>query len=142
MLLLNKILLMLHFLGLTMGLAVPFANIALAGLMAKAAPNEKMVLGRFPFSMSKIGKIGLTLLWATGITMVFTRWRGFANLPSMFNFKMGAVVLLTLTVGYISMLEVKAKKGDTAAIARIQTVGKLAFLFGVLALIFAVLTFN
>jgi hypothetical protein len=142
MLLFNKVLLMLHFLGLVMGLAVPFANIALAGLMATAAPPEKMILGRFPFAMSKIGKIGLTLLWVTGVTMVFTRWRGFGNLPSMFQFKITAVVLLTIAVGYISMLEMKAKKGDVAAIGRIQLVGKIAMLFGLLALVFAVLTFN
>ncbi|HWN46843.1 MAG TPA: hypothetical protein VNM71_05770, partial [Steroidobacteraceae bacterium] len=77
MLIFNKVLLMLHFLGLVMGLAVPCANIALAGLMSKATPPEKMVLGRFPFAMSKVGKVGLTLLWVTGVTMVFTRWKGF-----------------------------------------------------------------
>ena len=142
MVIFNKVLLMLHFLGLVMGLAVPFANIALATLMAKAAPNEKMVLGRFPFAMSKVGKIGLTLLWATGITMVFTRWKGFGNLPTMFHYKLGFVILLTITVGIISALEIKAKKGDAAAIARIQTVGKIAMVFGLLALVFAVLTFN
>ena len=142
MVIINKVLLMLHFLGLVMGLAVPFANIALAGLMAKAAPPEKMILGRFPFAMSKIGKIGLTLLWVTGVTMVFTRWKGFGNVPPMFQVKLSFVVLLTITVGYISALEMKAKKGDTAAIARIQLVGKIAMLFGLLAMIFAVLTFN
>lgn len=142
MLILNKILLMLHFLGLAMGLAVPFANIALAGLMAKAAPPEKMILGRFPFAMSKVGKIGLTLLWVTGVAMVFTRWKGFGNLPSMFHWKLTAVILLTITIGIISMLEVKAKKGDAAVIARIQVVGKIAMALGILAVVFAVLTFN
>jgi uncharacterized membrane protein len=142
MLILNKVLLMLHFIGLAMGLAVPFANIALATLMAKAAPNEKMVLGRFPFAMSKVGKIGLTLLWVTGVTMVFTRWRGFGNLPPMFHAKLTAVILLTITIGIISMLEMKAKKGDTTAIARIQVVGKIAMALGILAVVFAVLTFN
>ena len=142
MLILNKILLMLHFLGLAMGLAVPFANIALAGLMAKAAPPEKMILGRFPFAMSKVGKIGLTLLWVTGVAMVFTRWKGFGNLPSMFHWKLTAVILLTITIGIISMLEMKAKKGDVAVIARIQVVGKIAMALGILAVVFAVLTFN
>ncbi len=142
MVIINKVLLMLHFLGLVMGLAVPFANIALATLMSKATPPEKMVLGRFPFAMSKVGKIGLTLLWVTGVTMVFTRWKGFGNLPTMFHAKLTAVILLTITVGIISALEVKAKKGDMAIIPRIQMVGKIAMLFGILALVFAVLTFN
>jgi len=38
--------------------------------------------------------------------------------------------------------EMRAKKGDAAVIPRIQTVGKIAMVFGLLAMIFAVLTFN
>ncbi|HKW15453.1 MAG TPA: hypothetical protein VJS69_13285 [Candidatus Krumholzibacteria bacterium] len=138
----NKILLMLHFIGLAMGLSVPFANIIMAALMSKAQAPEKAVLGRFPLAMSKVGKIGLALLWATGITMVFTRWSGFSTLPRTFMFKLTAVVLLTITVGYISLLETRVKKGDMAALARIQTAGKIAFALGITAIIFAVLTFN
>lgn len=138
----NKILLMLHFIGLAMGLAVPFANIVMVAVMAKAQPAERPVLGRFPLAMSKIGKIGLVILWATGITMVFTRWSGFGTLPHTFFIKLTAVVLLTITVGYLSYLETRVKKGDAAALVRIQHVGKIAFALGITAVIFAVLTFN
>jgi hypothetical protein len=138
----NKILLMFHFVGLAMGLAVPFANIVMVGIMTKAQPAEKMVLGRFPLAMSKVGKIGLLLLWATGITMVFTRWGGFSTLPRTFMFKLTAVVLLTISVGYIHFLETRIKKGDAAAMVRIQLVGKIAFALGITAVVFAVLTFN
>jgi len=60
----------------------------------------------------------------------------------MFQAKLTAVVLLTITVGFISALEMRAKKGDAGVIPRIQVVGKIAMLFGLLAMIFAVLTFN
>src|SRR5262249_33685072 len=133
---------MLHFIGLAMGLAVPFANIVMVGVMSKAQPAEQAILGRFPLAMSKIGKIGIALLWATGITMVFTRWSGFSTLPKTFMFKLTAVILLTITVGYISVLERRIKKGDAAAIARIQLFGKIAFALGITAVVFAVLTFN
>jgi uncharacterized membrane protein len=133
---------MLHFIGLAMGMSVPFANIAMAAVMDKAAPPEKAVLGRFPLTMSKVGKIGLSLLWVTGITMVFTRWHSFALLPSLFMFKLTAVVLLTIVVGYISMLEMRVKKGDMTALPRIQQAGKAAFTLVLLAVVFAVLTFN
>jgi len=138
----NKIFLMLHFIGLAMGLAVPFANIVMVSVMAKAQPAEKMILGRFPLAMSKIGKIGIGLLWATGITMVFTRWSGFGTLPHTFFIKLTAVVLLTITVGYLHYLETRVKKGDAAALVRIQLAGKIAFALGIAAVIFAVLTFN
>lgn len=142
MLLFNKILLMLHFLGLAMGLSVAFANVTMAVLISKAAPSEKPILGRFPLAMTRVGMMGLSLLWATGLTMVFTRWHGFATLPPTFHVKLTAVVLLTITVGYIQHLEKRVRKGDSAAITRIESVGKVSFTLALIAIVFAVLTFN
>jgi uncharacterized membrane protein len=139
---LNKILLMLHFVGLAMGLAVPFANIAMAAVMSKAAPPEKAILGRFPLVMSKVGKIGLALLLVTGVTMVYTRWAGFSSMLWTFHVKITAVILLTIVIGYISMLERRIKKGDQSVLPRIQKAGKLAFALALVAIVFAVLTFN
>lgn len=142
MILFNKILLMLHFVGLAMGLSVAFANMTMAVLISRAAAPEKLILGRFPLAMTRVGMIGLALLWATGLTMVFTRWHGFSTLPSTFHIKLTAVVLLTITVGYIQHLEKRVRRGDSAAVARIETVGKVAFALALIAIIFAVLTFN
>jgi hypothetical protein len=142
LILFNKILLMLHFIGLAMGFSVAFANIVMAIVMSKAAPQEKPILGRFPLAMSKVGYIGLTVLWVTGVTMVFTRWHGFSTLPPTFHMKLTAVVLLTITVGYIHAQEIKLKKGNTTALARIEKAGKASALFALIAVIFAVLTFN
>ena len=71
---LNQALLILHFLGLAMGLSVSFANIVMGGLIARAAPAEKAVLGRFPPVMSRIGRAGLTLLWVSGVILLYTKW--------------------------------------------------------------------
>jgi len=67
---LNTILLILHFLGLAMGLSVSFSMMVMGGLIKKAAPSEKAVLGRFPPMMSRVGHIGLALLWISGLGMV------------------------------------------------------------------------
>ena len=77
---LNQVLLILHFLGLAMGLSVSIANTVMSILIAKAARPEKAILGRFPPVMSRIGKIGLSTLWVTGLILVYTKWGGFANL--------------------------------------------------------------
>lgn len=142
MILFNKILLMLHFLGLAMGLSVAFANIAMATLIAKATPAEKPILLRFPPVMGKVGGIGITLLIVTGVTMLFTRWRGLTGLPWFFHAKLTAVLLLVITVGYIHSQEKRFRKGDETALARIENAGKLATLFALTAVVFAVLTFN
>ena len=139
---LNQILLFLHFVGLTLGFSVSFANMVMGGLIAKAAPQEKGVLGRFPPLMSRLGTIGLVLLWVTGLTLVFTKWNGFAILPWQFHVKLSAVVLLTITVAVIHRVERLVQKGDTAAAAKLESLGKVAMLLAMTALLFAVLTFD
>jgi len=139
---LDNTLVILHFLGLTMGVSTGFANMAMAGVMAKAAPNEKPILARFAPAMSRIGAVGLALLWVTGIAIVQTRYGSFAVLPRPFLVKLAAVVVLTLLVGYIHVLMPRAQRGDMAAAARIQTVGKLTGPFALIAIIFAVIAFN
>ena len=139
---LNPVLLMLHFLGLAMGLSVSFSGMVMQGLMARAAASERPVLARFPGRMAIVGHAGLGLLWVTGLTLVFTKWGGFGALPWQFHVKLTAVVLLTITVGYITGQMKKAAAGDAAAMARIQNAGKFAFLLALTAVVFAVLTFD
>ena len=80
------------------------------GLVAKAAPPEQPVLMRFPPAMSRVGDIGLMLLLVTGVTMVFTRYGGFAIMPWQFHVKLAAVALLVALVGYIHVLRERPGK--------------------------------
>jgi hypothetical protein len=139
---LDYTLMVVHFLGLAVGLSTGFANMVMAGLIAKAAPQEKAVLGRFPPAMARVGAIGLAMLWASGIAIVLTRYGTFAILPRPFIIKLTAVVLLTLIVGYIHVLMPRAQRGDAAAMARIQLLGKITGPLAIIAIIFAVITFG
>jgi len=136
------VLLFFHFLGLALGFTVGFSNIVMSRLIAVAAPTEKAVLGRFPPAVSQLGRVGLGVLWLTGLAMVYMRFGGFGVLPWTFHVKLTAVVLLTLTTEYIQLLLKRVRNGDLTAAATIETTGKAAMLFGLLALLFAVLTFG
>ncbi len=138
----NQFLLIVHFLGLAMGLAVPFANMTMMAVMAKAAPAERPVLARFPPAMTRIGDTGLALLWTSGPILLFHKWGGFGALPWTFHAKITAVVLLTLVIGYAHSLQRKARQGDASAAARLPTVGKIALALALTAIVFAVLTFH
>ena len=139
---LDSTLMVLHFLGLAMGLSTGFANMVMAGLIARAAPEEQAVLGRFPPAMSRVGAIGLMLLWGSGIAIVLTRYGTFAILPRPFIVKLSAVVLLTIMVAYIHVLMPRAQRGDAAAMTRIQLLGRLTGPLALIAIIFAVITFG
>ena len=139
---LDQFLVIVHFLGLAMGMSSGFGNMVMAGLIAKAAPHEKAVLGRFPPAIGRVGLIGLTLLWGSGLSIVWTRYGTFAILPRAFIYKLIAVVLLTMVVIYIHFLQRRVQNGDASAMARIQLMGKLTGPLAVLAVIFAVIPFG
>ena len=108
----------------------------------KLLGRSYVVLGRFPLMMSRVGDIGLTLLWVTGLTLAYTKWSGIGSLPWTFHVKLTAVVLLTLSVGFIHSQQARLKRGDQSVLPRIEAVGKLTMLFALTAVIFAVLTFD
>ncbi len=139
---LDNVLVVIHFIGLSLGMSVGFANVVMAGLIAKSPPQEKGVLGRFPPAMARLGLIGLALLWGSGIAIVLTRYGSFATLPRTFIVKLVAVVLLTITVLYIQVLQRRADQGDTAAMGQIQTLGRATGPMALVAIIFAVITFG
>ena len=139
---LSQTVLILHFLGLAMGMSVSIANAVMLGVIARASPAERPVLARFPPAMSQVGKLGLGLLWVTGLIMVYTRWNGIGGMPWFFHVKLTAVVVLSAIVVYISRLEAQVRRGDAAASARMQAVGKVASACALVAVIFAVLTFD
>ncbi|MEZ5319510.1 MAG: hypothetical protein R2752_19075 [Vicinamibacterales bacterium] len=137
-----RVLLIFHFIGLTMGFTAGFSGLVMARLMAAASPDERGVLARVPPAMSRIGDIGLVLLWLTGLGLLFLKWGGFGAMPGLFHAKITAVVILSGIIGYMHVLMRKARQGDAAAAARLPLVGRAAMLTALTALVLAVLTFE
>lgn len=137
-----RALVVLHFLGLAMGFATGFGNMVMAGVMAKAAPDERRALAKFPPAIARVGDIGLVLLWVTGLTLVFMKWGGFGSMPGLFHAKLTGVVLMTLTIGFIHSQAKGMAAGDLGAISRAQVAGKITFALAVTVVVLAVWTFN
>jgi len=139
---LNQLLLVLHFVGLGLGMTASFGSPAVGKLIEAAPEAEKRVLARVPAALSHLGGAGLLLLWATGLILTFTKWGGFGSLPWQFHVKLTGVVLLTGAVGMIHANQAKAKRGDAAAAARIPAIGTIATILTLVIVLFAVLTFD
>lgn len=139
---LNQLLLTLHFLGLAFGLSAGVVNLALRGLVAGADPAEARGLARLPPVMAQVAGSGLLLLWATGFILTFTKWGGFGALPWQFHVKLAVVVVLTGAVGLSHALMAKARRGDGRAAALLPKVAMASFVLVILAVVFAVLTFD
>lgn len=138
----DHFLVIVHFVGLAMGFGSGFAQMVMAKLIASAAPPEKAVLGRFPPAMGRVGVIGLSLLWISGLLIIWTRYGTFSILPRTFIYKLIAVVLLTLAVAGIQVLQRRMHSGDASAMAKMQTLGRLTGPLALIAIIFAVITFG
>lgn len=142
---LNQGLLILHFIGLAMGLSAGFSNLVMQRLIAKSTPSDVAVLMRYPPLIARVGSMGLALLWITGLSMLFTKWGGFANIGNMpwqFHVKLTLVIILSGLVGYFQVLERRLRGGDRSVLSIMQKLGPVAFLTGISIIVFAVLAFT
>ena len=140
-----EFLLIVHFIGLAMGVGTSFAGLALGRATKDMDPAER---GKFMMRASAIGingSIGLTLLILSGLGMWFSRgisqvmaWGGPA-----FHAKLTLVVLLIGAFGYMQVLQKKARQGaGPEVMAKIPKVGAAMLLLGISIISAAVLAFK
>jgi hypothetical protein len=138
-------LLIVHFIGLAMGVGTSFAGLALGMAAKDLEPAER---GKFMLRASAIGKngsIGLLLLILSGLGLLFSRGvsNTFAWGGPAFHAKLTLVVILIFVFGYMQVLQKRARtKSDPAAMARIPKLGALMLLLGVAIITTAVLAFG
>ncbi len=139
------LLLVLHFVGLAMGVGTSFAALAL-GIGSRTLPAEERT--KFMLRAAVIGKnasIGLLLLIVTGVAMWF--YRGIAEVMTAaggaFHAKLTLVALLVGLFGYLQVLQKRARQGQGGpAMATIPKVSSLLLLTGVGVIVAAVLSFH
>jgi uncharacterized membrane protein len=138
-------LLILHFLGLALGLGTSFAMITLGIAASKLPPEERGAFMLRASLLSKNGSIGLALLILSGLGILF--YRGVGNVMQWgggaFHAKLTLVVVLAGLVGYMQVLLKKARQGGGPAVmAKLPAVGRIALLTSVAIVILAVIAFE
>ena len=138
----NEALLFLHFFGLMLGAAGGFSSaIVMRRALVLPADDARAVRGLGPI-LANVSGIGLALLWATGLILVWSKWGGIESLPQMFWIKAIFILSLTVVTGLIHMTYAEIRKGNPAAAAKLPKLGPLAGVSALLAVLFAVLTFS
>lgn len=138
----NAVLLVLHFFGLGACFVDGFGGFLLQTVINKSPAADAAALSRAQRPLALFGDAGLALLWVTGLILVYSRWHGFAFLPSLFWWKLAAVVAMTGMVGVVHMTRAGARRGDVVAIGRLPIFGRLATTFLLIALVLAVAAFH
>lgn len=138
-------LLILHFVGLSLGVGTSFAMMRLGMALKEAPPAERGLVMKYALSISKNGGIGLGLLLLTGLGMLFTRGVStvFASGGPAFHVKLLLVVILSGLLGYSQVLIKRMReRQDAAAAATMQKIGPVMLFTGLAIVICAVLAFH
>jgi hypothetical protein len=137
--------LIIHFIGLAMGVGTSFAMMRLGIATKDLAPAERGQFFRRALAVAKNGSIGLGLLIASGLCMLFTRGVGtvFASGGVAFHIKLTLVLILC---GLLGFSQVKLKRfrenDDGAALAAAAKLGPIMLVTGLGIVICAVLAFH
>jgi hypothetical protein len=138
-------LLVLHFVGLALGVGTGFANLTLGIATRELAPPERAQFFLRAFALGKNGSIGLALLLVTGIGMMLMRgvsatmaWGGPA-----FHWKLALIVLLIGAFGYLQVLIKRAKQqGGGPVMAQIPKAGQTVLAISLAIVVAAVIAFK
>lgn len=137
--------LVIHFIGLAMGVGTSFATMRL-GIATKDLPAaERAQFFRHAITLGKNGSIGLGLLILSGLCMLFTRGVAtvFASGGIAFHIKLTLVLVL---IGFLGFTQVQVKrfreKQDLEALGSVAKVGPLMLLTGLGIVVCAVLAFH
>jgi uncharacterized membrane protein len=139
------VLLMLHFVGLALGVGASFASFTLRRASANLPEPERASFMLRALRVSKNGSYGLLLLLVSGLAMFFMR--GPSAVMTMggpaFHAKLTLVVILCGVVGYSQALGKRARTaGGGPALAKLAAASNAILLLGVAIVIAAVLAFQ
>jgi uncharacterized membrane protein len=138
-------LLVLHFIGLALGVGTGFAQMTLGIATRNLAPPERAQFMMRASALGRNGSIGLALLIVTGIGMMLLRgvsatmeWGGGA-----FHAKLTLVVVAIFVFGYLQVLVRRVRReGGGPAMATLPKVGQVMLLVGIAIVICATIAFQ
>lgn len=139
------VLLMLHFVGLAVGVGASFSLFTLRRASANLPDAERVSFMLRALSVAKNGSYGLLLLLVSGLAMFFMR--GPALVMAMggpaLHAKLTLVVILCGVVGYSQALGKRARvAGGGPALSKLPAVSNAILALGVAIVISAVLAFK
>ena len=134
--------LVLHFIGLAMGLGTSFAHAFFGKTVSKMERGEAAKFRLQTKALSQMGAVGTILLLVSGIYLLLPFWAALSVLPLLI-LKLVLFVILVILILLINQGASKNVKYETeGSLKRIEIMGKFALLIGVVIVILAVNIFH
>ncbi len=138
----REVMLILHFIGLTMGLGTSFAHAFLGIITSKMPADEATKFRLHSLVLSKMGHIGIALLIFSGLYLITPYWKILPSSPLLI-LKLVLVSILVLLIILINLLSGKAKKGNAEVqLKKMEQLGKMTLIIGLVIVILAVYIFH
>lgn len=138
----RELMLILHFIGLTMGLGTGFAHAFLGAAVSKMTAAEATKFRLHTLVLSNMGHIGISLLIISGLYLITPYWKIIPSSPLLI-IKLILVLILLVLITLINISAKKAKKGDAEGqLKKMGQLGKLTLLTGLAIVIIAVSIFH
>ena len=137
----RDIMLITHFIGLAMGVGTSFAMMFLGIAASKLEPEER---GKFILNASivtRMGHIGITLLFLSGGYLMNPYWSSLGERPLLIA-KLALFLVLGALIGIMTSKLKKAKAGDTSQLLVVKKMGPFTLLTAVTIVVLAVLNFH
>src|SRR5690554_2686391 len=132
--------LILHFIGLAMGLGTAFAHAFLGFTSSKLSKDEAIKLKSNTKILGRMGSIGLILLLVSGVYLILPFWNALAYMP-MLQIKLLLFVVLIGFLAVMNIIERKAIQPD-GLYRKIEILGKFALTTTLTIVVLAVLVFH
>lgn len=134
--------LIIHFIGLILGIGSGFAQMFLGIASSKLSDQEKNTSTILSNGLGKMSNVGLILLVLSGGYMMTPYWGELSSLPLLITKLLLVVILIILVI----IMNIYGKKllesRDEKAIRILKLLGKISLPLGLLIIILAVLVFN
>lgn len=134
--------LIVHFIGLTMGLGTGFAHAFLGKAMSKLDRDEAKKFGHQIKALSKMGTIGIILLLVSGIYLIIP-YRAVILTNTLLLTKLILVFILIVLIALIGRDAKRAsKEGIEGNAKKVGYMGKLTLILSITIVIVAVNVFH
>lgn len=138
----RDVMLIVHFLGVAMGVGAGLANFFLGATAAKMEKSEGIKFMLNTRAISRMGQIGLVLLFVSGGYLMTPYWKLLGSMPLLVT-KLVLFLILGALMGIAGAGVKRALKGDAVTqVKKITLVGRLALITSLTILILAVLIFH
>ena len=138
----RETMLIIHFIGLVMGLGTSFAHAFLSIATAKMPIDEVTKFRVHSLVLSKMGNIGIVLLAVSGLYLITPYWSVLSSMP-LLMVKLALVAILIVLIALINAGAKKARNGNAEIeLQKMEKLGKLTLFIGLAIVIIAVNVFH